>query len=318
MTLNELRERQSWSLNKKIDHSLGVIEQYYNILNGGVFVSFSGGKDSTVLYWLARMLYPDIKAAFCNTRNEYPEIVKFVLDMKKNGYNIDIVLPKYKPHEIAEQFGFPLCSKQTANLVWYKRNRPDTYKAQQAVDNDRTAIARVANKYRYLFDVPYDVSDKCCEYLKKKPMHEYALANKLNPILGTMACESRVREKAYLHAGQCNTFNNRDKRKQKSRPLSIWLEEDVWECIRKNNIPISEIYTKDGGLSRTGCACCGFGAQFADDKRMQYCYDNYPKLYDYFMKFSNSGVEYREALRDMLKVEGLYLPDERPKNLFDI
>lgn len=85
MTLGELRERQSWPLNKKIDHSLGVIEQYYNTLNGGVFVSFSGGKDSTVLYWLARMLYPDIKAAFCNTRNEYPEVVKFVLDMKKMG-----------------------------------------------------------------------------------------------------------------------------------------------------------------------------------------------------------------------------------------
>ena len=48
-------------------------------------------------------------------------------------------------------------------------------------------------------------------------------------------------------------------------PLSIWLEEDVWE-VYSRIIFQSVIYTKEGGLSRTGCACCGFGAQFADDK----------------------------------------------------
>lgn len=318
MTLQDLRERQKWTLDQKIDHSLGVIEQFYNTLNGNVYVAFSGGKDSTTLYWLARRLYPDIKAVFCNTRNEYPEITKFVLGMKKEGYNIDIVIPEYKPHEVVSMFGFPLVSKQTSNLVWYKRNRPDTQKAEQAVNNDRTSIARVAYKYRYLFDTPYEVSDKCCEYLKKRPMHKYDLEHGVSPILGTMACESKMRESSYVRLGQCNTFNNRDKRKQKSRPLSIWLEEDVWECINRYNIPICEIYTKEGGLTRTGCACCGFGAQFDDDNRMLYAYEHYPRIYDYFMGFENNGVSYRDALRDVLKVNGLHLPDERPKNLFDI
>ncbi len=45
MTREELLERQSWSLEKKIDHSLGVIEDFYAQLNGKVAVSFSGGKD---------------------------------------------------------------------------------------------------------------------------------------------------------------------------------------------------------------------------------------------------------------------------------
>lgn len=85
MTIEELRHRQQWSLTQKIDHSLGVIEQFYNKLNGGVYVAFSGGKDSTVLYWLARKIYPNIKAVFCNTRNEHPEIVKFVIDMKQKS-----------------------------------------------------------------------------------------------------------------------------------------------------------------------------------------------------------------------------------------
>lgn len=72
MTYQELKERQAWSLEQKIDHSLGTINQFYERLNGQVYVSFSGGKDSTVLLWLARKLYPDIKAVYCNTGNEYP------------------------------------------------------------------------------------------------------------------------------------------------------------------------------------------------------------------------------------------------------
>ena len=83
ITKDELEYRQNWSLNQKIDHSLGVIDQFYQRLNGRVYISFSGGKDSTVLLWLARKIYPDIKAVFCNTGNEYPDIVKFVRDKKK-------------------------------------------------------------------------------------------------------------------------------------------------------------------------------------------------------------------------------------------
>lgn len=35
ITLEELKERQSWSLTQKIDHSLGVIEEFHTKLNGG-------------------------------------------------------------------------------------------------------------------------------------------------------------------------------------------------------------------------------------------------------------------------------------------
>lgn len=58
MTHKELKERQRWSLDQKIDHSLGTIDQFYQRLNGQVYISFSGGKDSTVLYWLARLWLP--------------------------------------------------------------------------------------------------------------------------------------------------------------------------------------------------------------------------------------------------------------------
>ena len=85
MEIKELRERQGWSLAQKIDHSLGVIDQFYSRLGGKVYVSFSGGEDSTIVLWLARKIYPDIKAVFCNTGNEYPDIVRFVRETKSGG-----------------------------------------------------------------------------------------------------------------------------------------------------------------------------------------------------------------------------------------
>lgn len=83
MTVKELQKRQGWSLDHKIDHALGVIDQFLSKTDA--YVSFSGGKDSTVLLDLCQIIKPDIKAAFCNTGNEYPEIVQFVRDLKMGG-----------------------------------------------------------------------------------------------------------------------------------------------------------------------------------------------------------------------------------------
>lgn len=35
------------------------------------------------------------------------------------------------------------------------------------------------------------------------------------------------------------------------------------------------------------------------------------------MNYTNNGVTYREAMRKVLAVNGLFLPDEKPKTLFD-
>lgn len=78
---------------------------------------------------------------------------------------------------------------------------------------------------------------------------------------------------------------------------------------------IADIYHK--GAKRTGCMFCGYGCQFKDDNRLQLCYELYPKMYNHFMNYTNNGVTYREAMRKVLAVNGLFLPDEKPKTLFD-
>lgn len=305
MTFQELQKRQAWSLSQKIDHSLGVIDQFLSKCEA--YVSFSGGKDSTVLLDLCRIVKPDIKAVFCNTGNEYPEIVKFVRDLQMGGGNIDIIHPEYKIDELIAIFGFPLVSKDTSYKLWYIRNRPDSKTAQCGLGNkDKRFMVPI--KYRYLIDEPYVCSNKCCDLLKKTPFRKYEREHNCYPILGTMASESKVRATQYIKQGSCNYFAYKNYGHTHSLPLSIWMENDIKAYIKKRNLQICSLY--DNGFERTGCMFCGFGVQFAHDVRLAKLCELHPKWYERCMNYTNNGITYREALRKLLAVNGLKLPDE--------
>ncbi len=83
----------------------------------GVYVSLSGGKDSTVLLHIAREMYPDIKAVFIDTGLEYPEIREFV----KTFDNVDWVKPKMNFRQVIEKYGYPFISKEVAECVYGAR-----------------------------------------------------------------------------------------------------------------------------------------------------------------------------------------------------
>lgn len=60
-----------------------------------VYISYSGGKDSTVLSHIAKSMYPNILHLFANTTNEYPETLKHIRwESEENGTNIITVFPK--------------------------------------------------------------------------------------------------------------------------------------------------------------------------------------------------------------------------------
>ena len=80
-------------------------------------MSFSGGKDSTVLLHIARQIYPDIPAVFSNTGLEYSSIQRFV----KTWDNVDIVVPKMNFVQVVSTYGYPLIGKEVAEAIYYAR-----------------------------------------------------------------------------------------------------------------------------------------------------------------------------------------------------
>ena len=303
MTSAELRSRMAWTLEQKIDHTIGTVESFIARTGKTPYVSFSGGKDSTVLLDICRRFVSrNMKAVFDNTGNEYPEIVQFVRTME----NVTIITPKLSIRQIIANNGFPLISKETAKGI----RQAKTTKSEK-LRNIRlygTGASRgltsgkIPNKWQYLINEPFMVSEKCCALLKKRPFARYQRETGELPIIGTMASESRLRRLQYIIRGGCNSWNANH---LASYPLSIWTEADIWAYIHKFNIPVCSLYSREG-CDRTGCMFCGFGAHLEKRSRFAVLYDLHPKLYEVFMRYENNGITYRHALRRI----GIPLPDE--------
>jgi 3'-phosphoadenosine 5'-phosphosulfate sulfotransferase (PAPS reductase)/FAD synthetase len=293
MTTEELKERQKWSLEQKIDHSLGVIEQFVNKLGGvdKVYISFSGGKDSTVLLHLAKRLYPNIKSMFVNTGNEYPDIVKFVREMQKTN-DIDEIHPKRTVKEIFEKLGFPLVSKEQSAKIRIAKANPTCKTAIKAMDeSDYSKMGVIPKKWRFLINEKFDLSPECCKIIKKRPAIRYEKETGRSAIIGTMASESLLRQNEYIKRGQCNSFGERNT----STPLAIWTDKDIKDYIEMFNVPVCKVY--EYGLKQTGCAACGFGVGKSDFmNKFYFLQEHYPKYYNMVMNYENNGVKFKDAL----------------------
>lgn len=59
--IQKLKQMQSLPLDLKIQVSKRRIREWFENYDGEIFVSFSGGADSTVLLNLVREVYPEVK-----------------------------------------------------------------------------------------------------------------------------------------------------------------------------------------------------------------------------------------------------------------
>ena len=274
MELYQLRQRQSLSLKEKIIMSELRIRDWHTKHNGKVYISFSGGKDSTVLLNLVRKRYPNVPAVFVDTGLEYPEIRDFV----KTFDNVIWLKPKMTFPKVLEKYGYPILSKATARKIDDLKNSTSQKQIDLRWNGDaRGKMGKLSEKWRYLVNEDFKVSNKCCDIMKKRPFKEYQKETKRVPLTGTMTEESEHRKINYLKNG-CNNF---DSKRPISNPLSVWLEKDIWEYIEENNLEYCDIY-KSGEITRTGCMFCMFGVHLEQEpNRFQLMQKTHPKQYDY-------------------------------------
>lgn len=297
MNINELKLMQNYPLWIKVEKTKQRIKEFYDHYNGEIYISFSGGKDSTVLLDIVRSMYPDVEAVFCNTGLEYPEIVKFI----KTFNNVTILKPKKTFKQVISEYGYPVISKSVSNTVRLARKNieesKDTLRVRQ-IKGLETGSKFNKGKWQFLLDAPFKISDQCCDELKKKPFKEFEKITGKKPITGILADEGGIRQEAYLKTG-CNNF-----KKGVCKPLGFWTEQDILQYIKQNNLKICSIYgeikekgqiegqmTIDNknyseleltGEHRTGCMFCILGCHLEKSpNRFERMKKTHTKQYDY-------------------------------------
>ena len=182
---------------------------------------------------------------------------------------------------------------------------------------DRSAFSQ--EKYKFMLGAPFDISNKCCNVMKKEPARRDEKQTGRVPITAQMASESRLRTQKWLQNG-CNAF---DAKKPISNPMSFWTENDVLQYIVENNLRICSVYGdvvpaqrqltlndmgvncvceekkyKTTGCQRTGCMLCGFGCHLEKEGegRFELLKETHPGMYKLLDKIENNGVTYKEAI----------------------
>lgn len=377
-TKQELYQWQALPLNIKVRMTAERIRNWVNEFGeDGVYLSFSAGKDSTVLGHIIREVcgYKNIPFVFVDVPTQYPELKQFAMTFD----NLEILKPKISFAEVCEQYGFPMISKEVSNCVSGARKYVkylDSQKSNNTILNRQTipyacymadmlGIDRRINKqnekykslqmgvipsgseyrlrrlngeltdskgnyskfnqekYKFFLDAPFEISDMCCDVMKKKPAHDYEKKTGRMPIMATMASESTMRTQKWLKDG-CNAFNVT---RPHSNPMSFWTEQDVLLYIKENNLPICSVYgevvtdyesmgqcenqmsfsdfgifdkerplLKTTGCQRTGCVLCGFGCHLEKESRFLRLKETHPKFHNLLYILKNNGVTYAEAI----------------------
>lgn len=298
---------QALPLEMKVKLTERRIRDWYNYWAGAVYVSFSGGKDSTVLLDIVRNIYPDVEAVFVNTGLEYPEIQSFI----KTFENVKILYPKQTFVDVLTKYGYPVLSKLISHSVAIAKRNPYGNTANNVFCTEKHSKYNL-ERFIPMLSMDFMPSDRCCIVMKKSPSHLYAKESGKCAITAQMACESLLRTQKWIQNG-CNAFEARN---PVSNPMSFWTEQDVLHYISEKGLKIASVYgeivpeddqytltpdckLKTTGCRRTGCIYCGFGCHLEKGQtRFQRLKETHPKQYD----FCINGGQYND--------KGLWVPSK--------
>ena len=232
-TMDDLHYYQSMPLDIKISMTRRRIRDWIGEFGeDGVYVSFSGGKDSTVLLDIVRKDYPNVQAVFVNTGLEYPSVRKFA----ESKENVVTLRPKMNFREVVSKYGYPIISKEVSQTIYevvHSVKRGNLFSKRMKKLNGEYKQPNGERspynypQYKFLIYAPFRISHKCCDCMKKNPSKQYEKEKEKKAIIATMAEESFLRTQKWLGNG-CNAFNTK---RPQSNPMSFWTEQDVLTYI---------------------------------------------------------------------------------------
>lgn len=319
-THEDLKTMQGWSLGRKILVSQTRLMEWYSRHDNQCYISFSGGKDSTVLAYLAAQVckMQDCRLVlwFSDTGLEFPELREHVKTYGKwleERFEIEVETVIEPPRnrkgerisfrEVILKEGYPIISKRISRRIHDVQKLGEKCYAARCFDGRETGLYDM-RKWAFVINAPFQISSRCCEIMKERPSKRYAKKSGRAAVIGTMACESQSRRLEWLRHG-CNAFDNKE---PISKPLSFWTEQDILEMLVRFKIPYASVYgdiiqDETGkwhltGYQRTGCMYCGFGAHLEKEpNRFQRLKQTHPKIWDYCMRpVSEGGLGMKEVL----------------------
>lgn len=284
------------SLDDKVTTACHRIEEMWYETEGKCYVSFSGGKDSTVLLALIKLCEEvltipvgGIPAVFSNTGIEMGITVDFVRWVKESGWysNVQMIRPEHSFDWCIKKYGKPMKSKVRSEYLhrWQTGVRTENTVKSLVYGISRSGKtakqSRLADKDFHMLSDEFGIlaSPKCCTVLKKNPFKQFEKDNGVKgTIYGLRADEGGARElvirKKYENGGKICTFYS--KGKIKKAPIVDWADEDVEEFIKAYKVPLSDAYTKYG-FHRTGCMACPYNSHVDND--LKYLYYHEPNRY---------------------------------------
>lgn len=212
-------------------------------------VSFSGGKDSTVLLHLVMKVAGNkVPILHINTGVEFPEAIEFRDKLVKEHGLILYEQPTFPETywTIVEKYGFPI--------------------GERGFEGG-------------------EATTKCCYFLKKKPLHRAVkkFGIDLN-FTGIRAVESRHR--AIVRKTHGDYYFNKRHKFYSCHPMMHWTDTELETYIKKEGIQLSPIYSKTlpekpNYKLRTGCWACPQGWNSGKSLWLK---KYYPHFYETLMK----------------------------------
>lgn len=236
-------------------HTIREMNKKYDLENKAL-LTFSGGKDSTLLHYLLDMALPNnkIPRVFINTGIEYLYITQFVKDLADKDDRFVLLKPTKPIKQVLETYGYPFKSKTHSHyLSIYKNSGMTDYVKKYANAENVQFNCPKTLQYQFTNEFKLHCSEKCCNKLKKEPVHNWQKENNKSILItGMRKTEGGVRKGI-----SCIVTDNNGKA-IKFHPLAVVSEE--WEdwFIKKHNIELCKLYLPPFNFKRTGCKGCPF------------------------------------------------------------